>query len=128
MRQYTTMMSIQNTKAIQYLNTALRLPASGHEQDWEIELADANRLNEFVSFYENNELPEEVNVALMSLIVASLDEFMSDGRNDKTLLEKIKNLLKSDSNLHSETIKYWSLLQYEDQCDSFEVTKFIRSL
>jgi hypothetical protein len=38
------------------LTGMLRLPATGAEQDWEIELADPSRVDEFVALFRRAEL------------------------------------------------------------------------
>jgi hypothetical protein len=37
--------------SIQFLNTQLGLPATGTEQDWEIEMANPQRISQFIDFY-----------------------------------------------------------------------------
>ncbi|MGE8299104.1 MAG: hypothetical protein ACN6OW_05980 [Sphingobacterium paramultivorum] len=50
----------------------------GREQDWDIEMVDSNRKNEFIDLYHQYDLGFEEKVALMSLITASYDDFLNE--------------------------------------------------
>jgi len=54
----------------------LLLPTSGKEQDWDIELADAIRLDEFLNVLDHQHLSDDQKHALMALIIASYDDFL----------------------------------------------------
>ncbi len=115
--------------AIEYLNKNLSLPATGMEQDWEIELADLNRIEEFVLFYRNSSLGEEEKKALMSLVVASYDDYLNEKFTSNDRYEnEIKDLLKLDKHLFSELLDYWSLNGENDSEDYFKITPLIRNI
>lgn len=69
--------------AVEFLNTALLLPATGQEQDWEVELADKTRIAEFLDFHEGNDLSEPCRTALMALILSSFEEACHAGSFDE---------------------------------------------
>ncbi|MEE9336424.1 MAG: hypothetical protein V3U65_20240 [Granulosicoccaceae bacterium] len=115
-------------EAIKLLNKKLNLPATGDEQDWEIELADANRINEFISFYENESLDDDKLYALMALIVGSLEDLACVHPIGEDVWEKISELLCSKYELHKPTIDYWSIVDNKCPDDLFKITKLMRSL
>jgi hypothetical protein len=49
-------------EATLFLNETLNLPATGCEQDWDIELSDPNRITEFITFMETHDLDGERNL------------------------------------------------------------------
>jgi len=123
-----TMTKILTGDAINYLNRVLNLPAMGCEQDWDIELADANRINEFVLFYEEESLSDDKRSALMALIIASLEDLAYAEPIDKGMWGKISKLLCLDYELHQQLIQYWSLMDKTNEEDFFEITKLMRLL
>lgn len=118
-----------NNEAILYLNKQLKLPARGCEQDWEIELADASRLEEFITFYEDAEISNNKRFALMALIIASLEDFSYVEPIDNKIWGRVSKLLCADRQLHQPTIDYWSVVDDGDNPeDSFKISRLIRSL
>lgn len=111
--------------AIEYLNKALQLPAQGDEQDWELELANEERLEEFVKSYSHQQLSSELKFALMQLIVSSLDDRVAFGGDAGMVWREIAMLLEIDWELHSSTIEYWAA---NDTLDGFKVSPFFRDL
>ncbi|MBP1967147.1 hypothetical protein [Paenibacillus aceris] len=115
-------------QAIESLTHKLSLPELGeYSQDWEYESADSSRVNEFVSFYESAELNPSEKFALMSLIISSFDDAVTEGKIEDGIWEKIKGHLISDIDLNRKTILYWSLVDEEiDNC--FSCTPFMREI
>jgi hypothetical protein len=121
-----------------FLNKALSLDTIGDEQDWAIEVADSDRVEEFISYYMASERDDDFDYALMSLIVASFDEKMQVRLNEsddeyidlmkkfnfdeeimyreeeKKLWGIIADLLKSNLNLYNSIVQYWSVLDDDD--------------
>ncbi len=122
------MTMVLTREAIEYLNKELRLPATGREQDWEIELADANRIDEFISFYENKTLSDDNKSALMTLIIGSLEDLAYAKPIDEIMWGKIAKLLCDTPELHKPIIDYWSLGDENNSDDLFAITKLMRSL
>jgi hypothetical protein len=75
-------------------------------QDWDIQLADPHRVEEFCQLYAKL-IDEDEKFALMELIIASLEENLQAKGNDGKLVERVKSLLNSDFLLHQDTIEYW---------------------
>jgi len=115
--------------AIGYLNRKLSLPSTGMEQDWEIELANLNRIEEFILFYRGSLLNEEEKKALMALIIASYDDYLNEKNSNNVRFENdIFKLLNEDKKLFKELIVYWSVPRENNPEDYFKITPFIRSV
>lgn len=81
------------------------LPKLGqYSQDWEYESADSLRVKEFVSFYESADLNQSEKFALMSLIISSFDDAVTEGKIEDGIWEKIKVHLIRNIDLHRKTI------------------------
>jgi hypothetical protein len=132
-------MKYVHSKYDEYINRMFSLPARGDEQDWDIELADPDRVEEFLSRYPEIERTDELSFALMSLIVASFDEkvwvrFLEVGKpldfdwdfkdlvrmsgyevdalytaREKELWSRISAILAQKPDLFDGIISYWSL-------------------
>ena len=103
-------MIIIKKEAIESLNKKLALPYTGIEQDWELEMADFKRVHEFIYFYKSNSFSYDEKIALMSLILASYDDFLNEKDLDyEKNWKDIKKLLKSELNTFSELLDYWGL-------------------
>ena len=62
-------------EAIEKLSRELKLPEPDEfSQDWQYEVADLTRLEEFVMFYLNNKLNKNEKFTLMSLILESAND------------------------------------------------------
>ncbi|WP_419602188.1 hypothetical protein, partial [Thiolapillus sp.] len=126
---YMNTTHIITNEAIEYLNRELVLPSTGREQDWEIELADSNRINEFISFYENKPLSDDKKFALMALIIGSLENLAYIKSINKDIWGKVARLLCARIELYKPLIDYWSLVgEDNNDDDTFAITKLMRSL
>lgn len=119
----------------QMLNRDLSLNATGQEQDWELEVADADRVEEFIAHFHIRERDDIYDFALVSLIVASFDDVVGgrlmsiDGeyfeifernKNDiesvyteseRSLWGDVRKILKSNLELYGQIIRYWSCVE-----------------
>ncbi len=94
-------------------------------QDWDIQLADPHRVEEFCQLYTRL-IDEEEKFALMELIIASLEEnLLAEGKNEE-LIERVKSLLNSDFLLHQETVKYWCEFEEDNPEHYWLVTPTMR--
>lgn len=111
------------------LSENLSLPYTGTEQDWELEMADASRIDEFIEYYKNNLLSKDEKYALISLIIASYDDVLSLGKlridHNWTM---IKTLLEKDRILFADLISYWKLEDETDDDNLFAITPLIRTI
>jgi len=112
------------------LSSLLGLAYEPWMQDWELQCADAQRIGEFLDLYERGSLSEDDRFALMSLIVASFDDWISDGDRDELILKRVRTYLAADFSLHEATIYYWCLWDCDvtNADNMFSATPFMREI
>ncbi|MFP2905391.1 hypothetical protein ACLESD_10105 [Pyxidicoccus sp. 3LFB2] len=108
------------------LTTALALPTTGQEQDWDAELADPSRIREFLHAYQVLSLTPDDRVALMALIMASVELHLSAGSDVSHDWERIAAILRQERDLHRETISYWACEGEDDPEACFFLTPMVR--
>lgn len=120
-------MVILSQDVLRKVSYDLKLPYTGTEQDWEIEMADANRLAEFVEYYKYTYLHSEAKIAVMALIISSYDDLLNlKMSHDFEDWNEIEILVKKDRKLFEGIIKYWSLEGSES--GFFSITPLVRRL
>ncbi len=112
--------------SIEKLTAALALPATGLEQDWEVELADPSRVSDFLGAYQTLPLTPDDKIALMALMLASVDLYIGAQSEIPEDWERIAALLASERDLHQETIRYWMCEGDEDPESWFHLTPLVR--
>ncbi|MBY8963096.1 hypothetical protein KJK34_10065 [Flavobacterium sp. D11R37] len=116
---------ILRKEIIEQLSKELSLPYMGFEQDWDVELADKNRVDEFISFYNDNDLSAEMKYAIMSIILASYDDFLNDKELDRDYRwYEIEKILKSEKEVFRDLIEYWTIDSEVE--NAFWITPLIR--
>lgn len=118
-----------NKKTIEQISEDLSLPFTGIEQDWAIEMANSKRVSDFLSYYKKNNLSVIEKSAVMSLILASYDNFL----NEKYLevdsqWKEIKMMIKKEKKIFIDLIDYWSLNNETDENNIFRITPLIRNI
>jgi len=117
-------------ESIESLIKKLNLPPlTPYSQDWEYTSADSSRVDEFITYYENNQLNKNEKFTLMIVIISSFDDYLSEGigtENNK-LWNRIKQNLLQDYELHINTIHYWAL-DKSDLENCFSITPYIREM
>lgn len=111
-------------EAMALLERELLLPATGEEQDWDIELADPSRVDEFLCYLESHDLSEDARFALMALIIASLDDLSYEGDLDAELVKRTVALLEAGRPLYDDLILYWR--QDGEGPDGFNISPTMR--
>lgn len=73
-----------------------------HSQDWEYEVADPNKIEDFLKFYKNNKLDTVEKRILIKLLLESYNDYVGEKgfildytKNIKKILEKEKTLFES---------------------------------
>jgi hypothetical protein len=119
-----------NTTAasIAKLNALLSLPATGVDQDWEILLADADRLGEFSRLYDDPSLDDDDRRALMSLLVASVDDYLQGHPSSPPELPRIAEQIVRDGHLHRALLDYWAQGELDLPDLQFSVSPVIRDI
>ncbi len=101
---------ILRKEIIEQISKSLSLPFTGVEQDWDIEMANASRIDEFINFYKKNNLSNDMKFAAMCLILTSYDDFLNNhdlNRDDKWDVIEVE--LNSQRQIFDSLIGYWSL-------------------
>ncbi|NTF79411.1 hypothetical protein [Rhizobium rhizogenes] len=91
-----------------YLNRTLKLPASGFEQDWEIELSDSGRIAEFIDLFTQTDLPGEYSEALVALILASFEDASWDMRFSDELWDKFATIVSLNRERYKHVLLLWT--------------------
>ncbi len=99
--------------AISTLTASLELPAIRPGGDWALDAADRTRVVEFCEFYDLADLSADEKFALMSLTVASLDDYLLHTPaqdRDASVTAAVEALLRRDFDLHRGTVQEWARL------------------
>jgi hypothetical protein len=96
-------------------------------QDWPWEVADANRLDEFLTAYETAGLSDDERFTLMEILLQSFEDRARfhgfDPRWNRALEALDRNI-----NLHAYSVWYWSDVENELEQDQWLVTPFLRQV
>jgi hypothetical protein len=92
-----------------YLAARFQLPFESTMQDWEIEIANPEKLPEFISTFLQDELSEGQQVSLAEIIFQSLEELLMNGKEDmaKEYLNKVLPALKRHDKTLKGKVDYW---------------------
>ena len=91
-------------------------------QDWEWEVADSNRINEFLDAYENGQLTDDERFTLMETIIQSFEDLEAN-MTQHECWAKFLSLIEANINLHLYTVWYWS-----DLDESWKIMPFLRQI
>ena len=110
------------------LTHLLGLPSHEHMQDWELECANSERIEEFLSLYESGSLTDDDRFAVMALIVFSFDDWLlAEGKNEG-IIQRVRQHLSADFDLHVATIHYWCCDDESNPEYIFTCTPFMREI
>ena len=115
-------------QSIDKLTALLALPATGQEQDWEIELADKDRISDFLMAHKRAALSSDDKVALMALLLASVDRHIEATSRPPKEWTEIAEILIQERGLHQETVAYWRRDDDDDPEMWFYLTPHVRAL
>lgn len=111
------------------INELFNLPARGDEQDWEVELAAPERLEEFMDAYEGKTsilLNSDERFALLELIIASFD--VNYTSETTRLWPRLQTYLLAEWKDIWETVVYWARLEGTERDEGFSSSSFHRNL
>lgn len=100
-------MTYPTKEAMAPLNRALNLPATGREQDWDIEAADPYRAGEFVAYFETHALDRDEKRALMALVSGSPEDLAYKGGVPAALWDRVRHLPREDLGLYADPVERW---------------------
>lgn len=93
-------------------------------QDWEIEVADATRIEEFLQALESDELTPDEQFTLAEVVMASLD----GAKRPHPAEGRFVQILVSNPTLHAHTILYWACFDSENPDRHFPATPVARAV
>lgn len=94
-------------------------------QDWDVENADASRVEAFCDCYEREPLSRDERVALMRLTIASCDDSLRAGGSPA--LGRVEAALRRDYAIHFHTVQSWACLD-DPLEDAYAVTPMMRAV
>ncbi len=113
--------------AIKYLAKKFSLPYSSSMQDWEYEVADYNRIEEFVDELRKDDLANEVYFSLLNIIIQSFEESeIVLGKNQ--LWFEVQSLIEKRFKIHEYSVWYWSAFEAKNNSEQWKVSTHMRNL
>ena len=116
------------SSSIDKLTTLLTLKSTGLEQDWDVELADENRIGEFLLAYQGPSLSPDDKFALMALMLASVDRYIELNSKMPEEWDRVADILLRERDLHEKTVAYWRRDDDDDPEAWFHLTPHIRAV
>ena len=113
--------------AIDALAKRFRLPDGAQMQDWPWEVADAERLDEFLDAYDSGGLSDDERFTLMEIILQSFED-LGSSRGFDARWHRALDVLDRNIDLHAYSVWYWSDLENENTDELWLVTPFLRRL
>lgn len=111
-----------------HLNQELGIKEDPYSQDWELEYADADRIDEFLAFYKKKTKNDDERFALMGLILGSLEDLYARDSSVDATWKKIKEVLEEETSLHYSHIEDYYCAEAESDDECFPITPFIREI
>jgi hypothetical protein len=103
------------------------LPYYDDMQDWEWEVADSARFEEFLATYCAPDLNDDERFSLMEILVQCVEDLGLSSEADSAW-DKIEPLLLRAPWLHGSTIEYWACCGEVAPESQFNVSPHMRSL
>lgn len=113
-------------EAIDSLAKRFDLPNTREMQDWEWEVADAMRIDEFLGAYLSGELSDDERFTIMETLLQCFEESGCDLDLDQRWAQVVASL-DTHVELHAHTVWYWSC-DDEDPAYWFRVTPWVRRI
>jgi hypothetical protein len=114
-------------QAIASLAARFDLPNESYMQDWEWEVAEPERIDEYITVYNSGELNDDERFTLMEMIVQAFEDIGDSLNNDSRWVD-ILRLLEQNIELHAYSVWYWSDLENELGDEIWHVTPFLRKI
>jgi hypothetical protein len=96
-------------------------------QDWEWEVADPERIEEFLSLYEAGGLDEDERFALMEILIQSFEDSARDLATDPAW-KRLLALLERNLDAHRYSVWSWSAVEAAAPRDMWRVSPYLRAL
>lgn len=100
---------IPNSNARKSLAKKLKLEYRHDMQDWEWEVSDYNRIEDFFKEYDSAETSENEKSSIMEIILDCLNDLLNDKKQnefDKYFIMALERI-KLSGELHKGSLNYW---------------------
>jgi hypothetical protein len=114
-------------QAIASLAARFDLPIESWMQDWEWEVADSNKIDEYIAAYKNGGLTDDERFTLMEMIIHAFEDTGESINNDSRWVDTLQ-ILEQNIELHAYSVWYWSDLENELEDQVWYVTPFFRRI
>lgn len=113
--------------AIDALALRFDLPNSHLMQDWEWEVADADRIDEFMAAYQSGQLDDDQRFTLMETIIQSFED-LGEALHADSRWQSVVDLLHVHIKLHAYTVWRWAAPDESDPANHWTVTPSFRHI
>ena len=96
-------------------------------QDWGWEVADVQRLDEFITAYQSGELDDDERFTLMEMILQSFEN-LGDATFTDMRWDLLRDILDMNIQLHADTVWYWARPGTDDPEQQFAITPVVRPI
>ncbi len=115
-------------ESIAKLAKLFSLPNESWMQDWDLQVADPVRVDEFLAAYRNLPFTDDDKFTLMEIIVASLNDLEGADLASHPAWHEARGILREQCVLHADTICYWSCIEEPDVAECFSITPYMREI
>lgn len=116
-----------STNARKVLAAKFGLPYADAMQDWEWEVADCARFEEFLAGYRSAEITDDERFSLMEFLLQCVEE-MPDEERVASAWRAIESHLIDNMNIHRSTVRYWACVGEQNLHSCFRVAPNMRRL
>ncbi len=113
--------------AIASLATLLDVPHHSSMQDWEWEIADPSRIDEYLSLYRESGLTDDERFTLMETVLQAFENLPCDLSSDSRWTD-VLDILDRNIDLHAYSVWYWADTEDVLGDEGWRVTPFLRKL
>jgi hypothetical protein len=124
------MMKFPSCAGREALAARLCLPIDPLSQDWEWEVADTRRFQEWISVYQNEALSDDERFSLMEILIQCIEDMRQGDKLAEQLPEwqAVVTLLLKNCQLHASSIFYWSAFGHDDPDEQFRISVPMRQV
>ncbi len=113
--------------AIDSLAKRLDLANEPSMQDWEVQVADSARIDEFLCAYESGELSEDERFVLMQIIIESCEILESDLKENPDWHRALA-LIEQEIDVHISSVWYRSCPGTDVPAEAWRVAPWMREI
>ncbi len=111
-------------KAIDELANFFNYPNDKRMQDWEIEVANPEHLQNYLDYYTKS-TDDDVKFCLVEMALQALEETEKEKR--EPYWKQLKTIIIKNIDIHEYTLHYWCYFGFE-LSDCWEITPMLRRL